>query len=50
MKKINENRLLIVSGGTIDRCYWAGLTSIINPAIGIAVAGGPVAYWNCIWA
>lgn len=50
MKKLTEAQLQVVKGGTIDRCYLAGLTSVINPLIGVAVAGGPTAYWNCIWA
>ena len=48
---MNESRMLQITGGAYDRCWWAGLTSVIlNPLVGIAIAGGPKAYWDCIWA
>jgi hypothetical protein len=49
MKQMNESKMLHITGG-LDRCWWAGVTTVVNPVIGIAVAGGPSAYWNCIWA
>lgn len=49
MKKLNDSQMLQVQGG-LGRCFWAGLASVANPMIGVAIAGGFGEYWDCIVA
>jgi hypothetical protein len=52
MKKLSNHHMLQITGG-IDQCFWAGLassTGIPGIIVGIGIAGGPSAYWNCVTA